>query len=95
MSSYCSISFAFLYSLLKKLDAQESITALAFSHDGGALVAGTETGHVLQVNIRSTDASGQPIAVDPTGGKIGGLALVAESSAVSFVMPFNASSDGP
>ncbi|KAG8694109.1 hypothetical protein FRC09_010057, partial [Ceratobasidium sp. 395] len=67
-------------SLVKKLPVEENVTAMSFSHDGGSIIVGTEAGRILQLNLRSVDKPAQAVAVDPTGGKIGGLALVAGSA---------------
>ncbi|KAG9103359.1 hypothetical protein FRC06_011306 [Ceratobasidium sp. 370] len=62
-------------SLVKKFTVEENVTTMSFSHDGGAIIVGTEAGRVLQLNLRSVDKPAQAVVVDPTGGKIGGLSL--------------------
>ncbi|CAE6430104.1 unnamed protein product [Rhizoctonia solani] len=74
-------------SLLKKFNVEENVTAMSFSHDGATIIVTSETGRVMQLNLRSTDAPGQTVTVDPAGGRIGGMALVAESSTSSNTLP--------
>ncbi|KAG8746997.1 hypothetical protein FRC10_002796 [Ceratobasidium sp. 414] len=65
-------------SLVKKFTVEENVTAMSFSHDGGAIIVGTEAGRVLQLNLRNIDKPAQAVVVDPTGGKIGGLSLAVD-----------------
>ncbi|KAF8757064.1 WD40 repeats protein [Rhizoctonia solani] len=74
-------------SLLKKFNVEENVTAMSFSHDGATIIVTSETGRVMQLNLRSTDAPSQAVAVDPAGGRIGGMALVAESPTSSNTLP--------
>ncbi|CAE6513797.1 unnamed protein product [Rhizoctonia solani] len=74
-------------SLLKKFNVDENVTAMSFSHDGATIIVTSETGRVMQLNLRGTDAPGQAVTVDPVGGRIGGMALVAESSTASNTLP--------
>ncbi|KAG9123866.1 hypothetical protein FRC07_013685 [Ceratobasidium sp. 392] len=67
-------------SLVKKFTVEENVSAMSFSHDGGAIIVGTEAGRVLQLNLRSIDKPAQAVVVDPAGGKIGGLSLVVGSA---------------
>ena len=69
-------------SLIKKFTVDENVTAMSFSHDGGSIVVGTETGRVLQLNLRSMDKPAQAVVVDSTGGRIGGLAIATTSTLV-------------
>jgi WD40 repeat protein len=71
------------FSLLKKFNVEENVTAMSFSHDGATIIVTSETGRVMQLNLRTTDAPGQAVTVDPAGGRIGGMALVAEPLTVS------------
>ena len=71
------------FSLLKKFNVEENVTAMSFSHDGGTIIVTSETGRVMQLNLRGTDAPAQAATVDSAGGRIGGMALVPELSTVS------------
>ncbi|KAJ1304636.1 hypothetical protein OPQ81_005777 [Rhizoctonia solani] len=74
-------------SLLKKFNVEENVTAMSFSHDGATIIVTSETGRVMPLNLRGNDASGQTVTVDPAGGRIGGMALVAEPSTASNTLP--------
>ncbi|KAH7339673.1 hypothetical protein B0J17DRAFT_716676 [Rhizoctonia solani] len=74
-------------SLLKKFNVEENVTAMSFSHDGATIIVTSETGRVVPLNLRSTDPPGQPVTVDPAGGRIGGMALVADMSTASNTLP--------
>jgi hypothetical protein len=69
-----------MFSLLKKFTLDENVASIAFSHDGSAVMAATETGRVWQLNLRSTDNPATMVTVDSGGGKIGGLALISDPS---------------
>ncbi|CUA66780.1 Collagen alpha-2(I) chain [Rhizoctonia solani] len=74
-------------SLLKKFNVEENVTAMSFSHDGATIIVTSETGRVMQLNLRGTDAPGQIVTVDPAGGRIGGMALAPEPSTASNTLP--------
>ncbi|CAE6441955.1 unnamed protein product [Rhizoctonia solani] len=74
-------------SLLKKFNVEENVTAMSFSHDGATIIVTSETGRVMQLNLRGTDAPGQVVTVDPAGGRIGGMALAPEPSTASNTLP--------
>ncbi|CAE6452697.1 unnamed protein product [Rhizoctonia solani] len=74
-------------SLLKRFNVEENVTAMSFSHDGATIIVTSETGRVVPLNLRGTDAPGQPVTVDPAGGRIGGMALVADLSTASNTLP--------
>ncbi|CAE6419382.1 unnamed protein product [Rhizoctonia solani] len=73
--------------LLKKFNVEENVTAMSFSHDGATIIVTSETGRVMQLNLRTTDAPGQAVTVDPAGGRIGGMALVTEPLTPSNTLP--------
>ncbi|CAE6523419.1 unnamed protein product [Rhizoctonia solani] len=74
-------------SLLKKFNVEENVTAMSFSHDGATIIVTSETGRIMQLNLRNTDAPGQTVTVDPAGGRIGGMVLAAEPSTASNTLP--------
>lgn len=78
-------TLASLHSVYRTVSTHIPLTSLVFSPEGGALYAATESGKILQMDLRSLDTPPKEISVTATGQRVVCIAMQVRLRLISTV----------